>query len=358
MLNVLKKLAVISALIFLTGCEDSLIEMGFSQPVIQTTVNKAEISEEDVYNGIVESLENMTMISEHKKELDSDTVSGIIEKIRLEHPEFFWIDGCTITTSAGKSEININIIEGYSADEIESMFEEFISYADALVNRIPSGLDDYSKVVFVHDYIVNNTTYDTAGSENDKNGLWGTAYGCLVQRKAICQGYAQAFQYIMNRLDIECGVCRGNSTQGRHAWNYVNLDEKYYWIDVTWDDPVSENGGPEILTHTYCLIDDERLFRTRYADSDLDFIPHCYSMDNNYYVRNGLYLAYYSDEEISAILNNYASIGEVEIMFADKSSYSEAVRHLFGDGDIWNFISSEEVTYTNDDLMYILKIKY
>lgn len=357
-MKLLKKSALILSLLFLTGCEESLAELGFSEIAVESSVSDIEFTEDDIYNKIVESLENMTMISEYNKELESDTISRVIERVKKERPEFFWIDGYTVTTSAVKSEVEINIIEDYTAEELESMLNELISCADTLINQIPEELDDYGKVVFVHDYIINNTTYDTAGAESDIKGLWSGTYGCLVQGKAICQGYSEAFQYIMNRLDIECGICRGNSTQGRHAWNYVNIDGKYYWIDVTWDDPVSESGEPETLAHTYCLIDDERLFRTRYADSDQLFVPQCYSMDNNYFVRNGIYLAYYSDSEISGILNNYAEIGEVEIMFADEGAYSEAVSRLFDNGDIWNFVDSEEVTYSDDNLMYILKIKY
>ncbi|MCM1132308.1 MAG: hypothetical protein NC340_02440 [Ruminococcus flavefaciens] len=358
-MNILKKSVLILSLILLTGCEDELAQLGFSEPVIiETTVNTADVPEDELYGGIVDSLENMEMISTYSREIDSDTVSRTIERIRQEHPEFFWINGYTLTTSAVKSEIRINVTDNYSSAELESMYAELIECADRLVNQIPQGLDDYGKVVFVHDYIINNTTYDTAGAETDDKGLWCTAYGCLVQGSAICQGYAEAFQYIMNRLGIEGGICRGNSTQGRHAWNYVLLNGKYYWIDVTWDDPVPEQGRTETLLHTYCLINDECLFRTRFADDDLLFVPQCYSMDNNYFVRNGTYLAYYSDEGISAILRNYAQAGEVEIMFADKNSYNEAVERLFVNGDIWNFVDSEEVTYSNDDIMYILTIKY
>lgn len=359
MYGILKKFAVSLSVVLLAGCEDAVIEMGFTPPeVVQTTVNPSEVIEDEVYNGIVQSLEDMTMVSEYKKILDSDTVSETIDKIKLEHPEYFWIDGSVMTTIGEKSEVKINIIENLSAEEIERMSAEFVSCADELISSMPSGLDNYGKVVFVHDYIVNHTTYDTAGAESDENGLYGTAYGCLVQGNAICQGYSEAFQYIMKRLGIECGVCRGDTTRGRHAWNYVNLNEKYYWIDVTWDDPVPEGDAPETLSHTYCLIDDERMFRTRNADSDLNFIPKCYSMDNNYFVRNSTYIAYYSDEEISAVLERYADAGEVEIMFADENTYFEAVNRLFDNGDIWNFIDSEEVTYTNDDVMYILKITY
>lgn len=356
--GILKKSFIILSLVLLSGCEEVVLEMGFTPEVVPTTVNQTEISENEVYNGIVQSLRDMTMVSEYKKILDINDVSAIIEKIRLDYPEFFWVDGSRLTTTGDKSEVKIDIIDDLSADEIEYMYDELVSCADALIESIPTGLDNYGKIVFVHDYIVNHTTYDTAGAESNENGLYGTAYGCLVQGNAICQGYSEAFQYIMKRLGIECGVCRGDTARGRHAWNYVNLNEKYYWLDVTWDDPVPENNAPETLSHTYCLVDDERMLRTRNADSDLKFIPKCYSMDNNYFVRNNTYIAYYSDEAISAVLDRYAEIGEVEIMFADEGSYSEAVERLFTDGDIWNFLDSEEISYTTDDIMCVLKITY
>ena len=354
MSNIIKKIAVILAVTMLTGCEESLIEMGFSKTPVKISTTESD-TDDEVYKGILESLENGTLVSNHNGKQDGDKVSEIINRIRADYPEYFWIDGCTITTSKGKSEIAINIVDGCKPSEIESMFGELTAKADEIINQIPPALDDYNKVLFVHDYIVNNTTYDTAGAESDENGLYGTAYGCLVQGKAICQGYSQAFQYLMKKIGIECGICTGDSYQGRHAWNYVNLNEKYYWIDVTWDDPVGE---VETLSHTYCLIDDEHLFRTRYNDDDLDFVPHCYSMDDNYYVRRGAYLAYYSDEEISKILNANAMTGYAEIMFADESSYKEAIKRLFDDGVIWNLIGGTEVTYTNDDTMYIIKISY
>ena len=59
--------------------------------------------------------------------------------------------------------------------------------------------------------------------------------------------------------------------------------------------------------------------------------------------------------KIAEILNNYSDSRDVEIMFSDDDSYSEAVENLFENGEIWKFVDSGEVTYAGDDSMYILR---
>ena len=386
-MKILKKIIILCAVFTLTGCESALTEMGFSKVPAEKVASEnevstesiinesktskaisdeAEISYDDVYYGIVESLETMEMISEHRGSVDKYDIGIAIEKISQTHPEFFWIDGYTTIKSFAKTEIQINPINDYSVDKLSVMLDELVSSADKLISEIPAGADDFEKIVFVHDYIVNHTTYDVAGAELiekdlygvGEKGLFGTAYGCLVEGSAVCQGYAEAFQYIMNRIGIECGMCRGSVSDGPHVWNYVKLNNKYYWIDVTWDDPVPEEGNEEILRHTYCLIDDERMLKSHIVDYNCLFIPKCYSMEENYFVKNNAYLAYYSDNGIAEVLNSHSDEREVEIMFSDSNSYSEAIKHLFENGDIWNFVDGGEVTYSGDDSLYILKIIY
>lgn len=366
-MKIFKKLMILYTMCMLTGCNSSLNEIGFSKASAENNEDESEVSYDDVYNGIVESLKNTNMISEHRGLVDRYDVGIAIEKIRQTHPEFFWIDGYTTTKSFGKTEIEINPINDYSSDMLSVMLDELVSAADRLISEIPAGADDFEKIVFVHDYIINHTTYDTAGAEliendlyhqTEEKGMFGTAYGCLVEGKAVCAGYAEAFQYIMNRLGIECGMCHGSVSDGQHVWNYVKLNNKYYWIDVTWDDPAPDEGNEEILRHNYCLIDDDRLLKSHLIDYNCLFIPECYSMEENYFVKNNAYLTYYSDDGIAEILNNYSDSRDVEIMFSDDDSYSEAVENLFENGEIWKFVDSGEVTYAGDDSMYILRIIY
>lgn len=62
-------------------------------------------------------------------------------------------------------------------------------------------------------------------------------YGALVNRKAICLGYASAFQLLMDMSGVECITVVGAafSSQEDHAWNMVRLDGDWYCVDVTWD---------------------------------------------------------------------------------------------------------------------------
>lgn len=117
--------------------------------------------------------------------------------------------------------------------------------------------DKYKDIKLIHDYLVYNFEYDTTLSKNHIYDI----YGALVNRECVCEGYAKAFKYILDGLGIETVIVTGTGTnsegkQERHAWNYVNIDEKWYGVDSTWDDPiiVGENSGRDKeIKYTYFL---------------------------------------------------------------------------------------------------------
>ncbi|MDE5764561.1 MAG: hypothetical protein K2N49_02795 [Ruminococcus sp.] len=361
-----KIICLIMLCCMMTGCIEEITEMPVSD-------EPESVPSEELYSGILESLRNMSDFSEYKGYVSADDAQSAVEKICREYPEFFWIDGYTVKSGQRKSSIEFELLNGVEAENLGDMRKKFSESADRVLNEISPELDDYEKIVSVHDYLINNTVYDHDGVESDGNGLWGTAYGCLVDGKAVCQGYSEAFKYIMDRLGIECGIVTGtagtsdpygdsgNSEPLPHAWNYVRLDGMYYWIDVTWDDPDDKVSGMPVM-HTYCLIDDERIKRTRIFDSGQGFIPSCYSMDDNYYVRNGAYIKFCNDEAVSSAILSSPYSGEAELMFSDSDVYNKSLKMLFQDGGLWNIAESagigESVSYTTDDIMYTLKISY
>ena len=60
-----------------------------------------------------------------------------------------------------------------------------------------------------------------------------TAYGCLVNGKTVCSGYAKAFQFILQNLGYESILVAGEGADGLHAWNMVKIDDDYYYFEVT-----------------------------------------------------------------------------------------------------------------------------
>lgn len=81
----------------------------------------------------------------------------------------------------------------------------------------------YDKIRAVHDYLCNTVVYQETGEDSH------SAYGALINKTAVCEGYALAFQKIMDTMGIPCFVATGN----QHAWNVVQVDGQWYHIDVT-----------------------------------------------------------------------------------------------------------------------------
>jgi len=108
---------------------------------------------------------------------------------------------------------------------------------EAVVARILPQMNqgsDYDKVKKVHDYLCNHITYTL----NDRPEIY-TAYGALVEGKAVCEGYAIAFQRLMEAMGIPCYIASGVVQGEDHAWNLVQLNGQWYHLDATWDDQVN-----------------------------------------------------------------------------------------------------------------------
>ncbi len=101
----------------------------------------------------------------------------------------------------------------------------------------------YQNIKIVHDYLVDNLQYDTSISKKNIYNI----YGAMVNKECVCEGYARSFKYLMDELKIPCILVIGKATNSEnrtenHAWNYVQLNNNWYAIDCTWDDPVSTTG--------------------------------------------------------------------------------------------------------------------
>lgn len=112
---------------------------------------------------------------------------------------------------------------------------------------ITDGMTDYEKELAVHDWItawgqydpeVHSHAPDAAPDPDNSN-----PYGLLVHQVAICRGYASTFQLFMDLLGVECITVAGASGDSEHAWNMVRLEDEWYCVDVTWDDPSGGSPG-------------------------------------------------------------------------------------------------------------------
>ena len=98
-----------------------------------------------------------------------------------------------------------------------------------------SGKDSYTKLKAIYDYITANITYDYDNLQNNSYKLKHTAYAALINKTAVCQGYAVLLYRLALELGVDCRMIPGNSDGQGHVWNIAKLDGKYYNLDSTWD---------------------------------------------------------------------------------------------------------------------------
>ena len=302
----------------------------------------------------------------HKK-VNVNYIESAITMLERNYPEIFWLEGYSVKYNNDFAEVTFKIIHNYKADALKKMSTAMYQKVKAILKITAGKTSAYDKILAVHDYLIAHTVYDkpkTAG-----RSLRHTAYGCLVEEKAVCEGYSRAFQLLMKSLKIECGMCSGIAKKDRHGWNYVKLGLNYYWIDVTWDDPVYQKKNSEFekwIQHDYFLLNDEMLFRTRKLNRENLFVPSCRSMKENYFVKNKLFFKDYKFSEIDKLLTAHVKDGRIELMFESKKDLQNAVKDLFEKKNFWNARIFESkngrkggsVNYQTNEDLYVLRIMF
>ena len=140
----------------------------------------------------------------------------------------------------------------------DNTINEINTKVDKLYNDLVNPNNDIkTNIKTIHDYIINNTKYDSLRSEqNIEKYHSDTAYGPLFEGYAVCGGYTDLMQLFLERLKVKS--YRISSTG--HIWNAVNLDNNWYHLDLTWDDPVADDKVDRI-THDYFLITTNKLLQ-------------------------------------------------------------------------------------------------
>lgn len=125
--------------------------------------------------------------------------------------------------------------------------EKAQNYMNNIIRQIVKQTKDDQKIIRakkVHDWMIDAMEYDASETNVNKYNI----YGAIHDKKAVCEGYARSFKYIMEKVGVPCVLVPGTAENSRgkieaHAWNYVQIDDKWYAVDVTWDDPVITGGG-------------------------------------------------------------------------------------------------------------------
>lgn len=162
-------------------------------------------------------------------------------------------------TSSATGEITIEITKLYSNDDINKIN---IGINQIFNNIITEDITDLDKILILHDYIINNTKYDT----DKKYDYSYTAIGPLSYGTAVCSGYADLMAIILTKL----GYKNFKVASETHVWNAVLIDGEWLNLDLTWDDPITINSDIDTLLHQFYLINTEKLLEFDTTDHNFD----------------------------------------------------------------------------------------
>ena len=233
----------------------------------------------------------------------------------------------------GKTVVSYTCETTVPVEERSTMKAQLEAAANECIYSIPSDASDYEKIKYVYEYIIDLTDYDANGIDTQN------IQSVLLYQKSVCAGYSKAFQYILNRMGLFCTYITGTIRDGGdHGWNMVRIGENYYYVDVTWGDPVFANqmdgeGSETVTNYNYLCCTETELFKT-HVPSDAVPLPACTSDDYNYYKRNGCYYETFDYDTIYNALMNSVWNGSSNIVmkFGSDEAYQTAKYEMFENG--------------------------
>ena len=182
----------------------------------------------------------------------------------------------------------------------------------------------------------------------------------FVNGASVCQGYAKATQYLLNRLGVECTLVQGTVSEGEgHSWNMCKSGEAYYYVDTTWGDTSYTSNG-EILekeaaleiNYDYLCITTRQLFRTHTPEQGIE-LPLCEATEDNYYIREGCYFYGFDEVQLRREFSEADPEGQkgVTIKCDSEQVYSELYTELVDNQRVFDFLpeGQERIAFIQDD---------
>ena len=249
--------------------------------------------------------------------IPADQISDVVMLFINRHPEYYWLsfESCDVENGIAVTLYeDVKPFMGKSRSTVfgSSSLEEATKKALAVVKP---EMSDLEKALVLHDYIALNTEYDYQGYLNGNlpNSVF-TIEGTLVEGKAVCQGYALAYQYLLNKVGIESKYVASSAMN--HGWNLVKIFGRWYHVDVTWDDPVWDQLGQ--VKHQYFLLSDAGIMGLKHYswevwDNGTETAPAAVSeVYNTYFWRNIDTGIWYYKEKMYYMEISSTTVGQIK----------------------------------------------
>lgn len=323
-----------------------------SEGAVNYAYEQLNTEEQLVYSeilGILKNLQSDVQVST----IDTELIDKAFSCVMLDHPEIFYITGYSITKyTRGSSLEKITLSGTYTMDRDEAAQKQLAvdAYTDRCLAGAPQGADEYEKVKYIYEYIIKNTEYDLAAPDNQN------ILSVFEGKRSVCQGYAKATQYLLNKLNVFCTLVEGRvKDREAHVWNLVRVNGSYYYVDTTWGDAsynlVSDGEPAPVqappINYDYLCVPERMIAETHIIKETVP-LPECTSMESNYYVREGIYFEAVEEGQLTTA---FASAYEqnktvVTLKCSDASVYEQMRRYLITEEKVFGYLKhGQSVSY-------------
>lgn len=261
-----------------------------------------------------------TKIDVSKYNCTADDVNKAFYAMDYDNPQFFWLaSGYSYSYTSAKI-LTVTPKYARSKTDMTKIKPKLEAAAQKIIDEALEIDDLFERVVYLHDAITHNTDYTSAGGEYKRD-----ADGPLLNGKALCEGYSKAFAYLCQSVGIEC-ICVEGSSEGDHMWNMIKLEDKWYHIDVTFDDPVGYGAEPG---YDYFCVTSKKILSTHELDNPFK-VPAATATKYNYYEVMDIPMFETSDEAFEALIKLSTENYDKGIMTTEIYFNSGSAKAFFG----------------------------
>ena len=179
---------------------------------------------------------------------------------RDDNPLYYWISN---SMSYSSTKLNLMVLEEFAKGEVriatnQALYQSISTY----LSKLEEDATDYEIALLMHDALVDAIDYAYDENGVPQSAFWAhSILGVFDGRGAVCEGFAKAYQLLLNFNGVDCLLVTGWGNGEAHAWNMIKLGEKWYGVDVTWDD-----NNEETFPYLYFCLSETEFYRSHQKD--------------------------------------------------------------------------------------------
>ena len=196
-----------------------------------------------------------------------ENASAVFTAFDCDHPEVFWLDGTFATSYSNSytfnssktiynydlkvyfiiksSDYSMFISDYNTSSKIYSGITKFNTTVNSIMSGAPS--DRVKAVTYFNDTLTKRNEYNTRSDLSTAPAVAHRSISALTGATGVngpvCEGYSRAFKVLCDKAGIPCFLVSGVANGGGHMWNAAQVDGSWYYLDVTWNDPVLEGAS-------------------------------------------------------------------------------------------------------------------